>query len=140
MGFLKAVVSSTEADVFIPGVLHSPSASVPGLLSDRVVPGEISDRVMLITGDLLGQVPGSFSEGFPFSHNLRRMGHFYYVWLKVLLDWPSTLLDWDVSLPYTCDMIGPVLAPVICSCTMIVLGGYFLVLLNKAYACKNEAL
>lgn len=46
---------------------------------------------------------------------------FYYVWLKVFINWPLTLLDWDILFLIPITWLGPVLAPVICSLTMIVL-------------------
>lgn len=37
----------------------------------------------------------------------------YYVWLRVLIDWPQTLLDWDVLFLIPVRWWGPVLAPVL---------------------------
>lgn len=37
----------------------------------------------------------------------------YYAWLKVLLDWPDTLLDWDVLFLLPLRWWGPVLSPVL---------------------------
>ena len=37
---------------------------------------------------------------------------FYYVWLKVLLGWPETVLDWDLLFLIPLRWWGPVLAPV----------------------------
>jgi hypothetical protein len=47
---------------------------------------------------------------------------FYYVWLKVLLDWPSSLLEWDVLFLIPLPWIGPVIAPVSIALLMIVFG------------------
>jgi hypothetical protein len=47
---------------------------------------------------------------------------FYYVWLKAVLDWPSSLLEWDVLFLIPLVWIGPVLAPVLISVVMIVCG------------------
>jgi hypothetical protein len=49
---------------------------------------------------------------------------FYYVWLKVLLDWPATLLDWDILFLIPLRWWGPVLSPVliavlICVCAVL---------------------
>jgi hypothetical protein len=46
---------------------------------------------------------------------------FYYVWLKVLIDWPATIMDWDVLFLIPVTWAGPVLAPVITSATMLVI-------------------
>jgi hypothetical protein len=45
---------------------------------------------------------------------------FYYVFLKVLIDWPNSLLDWDILFLVPVPWVGPVLAPCIVSLTMIV--------------------
>lgn len=37
----------------------------------------------------------------------------YYVWLKVLVDWPKTLLDWDTLFLIPLPWRGPVLSPVL---------------------------
>ena len=46
---------------------------------------------------------------------------FYYLWLKVFIGWPSSLLEWDILFLIPFTWLGPVLAPVICSVTMILL-------------------
>ncbi len=37
----------------------------------------------------------------------------YYVWLKVLINWPATLLDWDTLFLIPLRWWGPVLSPVL---------------------------
>jgi hypothetical protein len=37
----------------------------------------------------------------------------YYIWLKVLIDWPTTLLDWDTLFLIPFTWWGPVLSPVL---------------------------
>jgi hypothetical protein len=46
---------------------------------------------------------------------------FYYVWLKVLIDWPASIMDWDILFLMPAVWAGPVLAPVITSLTMLVI-------------------
>lgn len=46
---------------------------------------------------------------------------FYYIWLKVLIDWPASILDWDVLFLMPAPWAGPVLAPVVTSLTMLVI-------------------
>ena len=45
---------------------------------------------------------------------------FYYLWLKVFLDWPPSLLTWDILFLIPVPWIGPVLAPIIVSVGLIV--------------------
>ncbi len=47
---------------------------------------------------------------------------FYYVWLKVILNWPATLLDWDILFLIPIPWIGPVIAPVSVAVLMIIMG------------------
>ncbi len=47
---------------------------------------------------------------------------FYYVWLKVLLDWPSSMFEWDVLFLIPLPWIGPVIAPVSIAILMIIFG------------------
>lgn len=44
---------------------------------------------------------------------------FYYVWLKVLLDWPASIMDWDILFLIPVAWASPVLAPIIVSLTML---------------------
>lgn len=46
---------------------------------------------------------------------------FYYVMLKVLIGWPPSLLTWDILFLIPVTWAGPVLAPLICSATMILM-------------------
>jgi len=45
---------------------------------------------------------------------------FYYIWLYVFLGWPPSLTTWDVLFLIPLPWIGPVLAPVIVSVSMII--------------------
>lgn len=47
---------------------------------------------------------------------------FYYVWLKLSINWPKTLLDWDILFLIPLPWIGPVIAPVLISIFMIIAG------------------
>jgi hypothetical protein len=47
---------------------------------------------------------------------------FYYIWLKAILDWPSSLFEWDVLFLVPLPWIGPVIAPIAISVLLIVTG------------------
>jgi hypothetical protein len=46
----------------------------------------------------------------------------YYVWLKILLDWPLGMMTWDLLFLIPVPWVSPVLAPVIISTTLIFAG------------------
>ncbi|MFZ0034008.1 MAG: hypothetical protein WAK60_03335 [Sedimentisphaerales bacterium] len=45
---------------------------------------------------------------------------FYYIWLKVLIDWPASIIDWDVLFLIPTVWAGPVVAPILISLTLLV--------------------
>lgn len=47
---------------------------------------------------------------------------FFYLSLKLLIDWPQSLLTWDLLFLIPVPWVGPVAAPVIVSASMIVCG------------------
>ena len=51
---------------------------------------------------------------------------FYYVWLKILLDWPSSIMDWDVLFLIPTTWASAVLYPVLISITLLVFAAVIL--------------
>jgi hypothetical protein len=47
---------------------------------------------------------------------------FYYVFLKVLIGWPASLMTWDILFLLPVPWVGPVAAPVLVSAVMIACG------------------
>lgn len=47
---------------------------------------------------------------------------FYYVWLKVLVDWPASIMDWDILFLMPLTWASPILAPVLVSLAMLYIG------------------
>jgi len=91
---------------------------------------EIATIIMLICiGALAGSRPWSKFAYFMIGFGVWDM--FYYFWLKVMLNWPSSLLDLDILFLLPIPWIGPVIAPVVISILMI-LGG--VVILRKEHA------
>jgi hypothetical protein len=59
---------------------------------------------------------------------------FYYVFLKIALDWPAALFTWDILFLIPIPWIGPVIAPVSISILMIIASALIL----KIYAKGSE--
>jgi hypothetical protein len=47
---------------------------------------------------------------------------FYYLWLKAILNWPGSFVDWDILFLIPLPWIGPVIAPVLVASLMTVCG------------------
>jgi hypothetical protein len=51
---------------------------------------------------------------------------FYYVFLRLLIGWPASLMTWDILFLVPVPWVGPVLAPVIIAVSMIAAGAAIL--------------
>jgi hypothetical protein len=58
---------------------------------------------------------------------------FYYVWLKATIDWPLTILDWDVLFLIPAPWLAPVVAPMSIAILMIAIGISVTGLFRKGY-------
>jgi len=47
---------------------------------------------------------------------------FYYVWLKVMVNWPESLMTWDILFLLPLPWVGPVITPVLIALAMFVAG------------------
>jgi hypothetical protein len=123
--FVESSVVVYLRQIFYPGGFAFPLN--PGITSQIVVEvsREFATIVMLIA---MGLIAGT-TRWQRFSYFLIGFGVwdiFYYIWLKVILDWPASLFDWDILFLIPIPWIGPVVAPILVSLMMI--GGGWLIL------------
>ena len=122
MGVLEAIVVVYLRQIYYPRGFDFPLT----LLSPRMLTVECSREaatiVMLVS---VGIIAGRdrLQRFAYFLYVFAIWDIFYYAWLKFLLDWPSSLLTWDVLFLIPVPWTGPVLAPLICSLTMLLLAG-----------------
>jgi len=131
MGYVEAAVVVYLRRIYYP---HGFAFPLSNAALDRmflVEPGrELATIVMLST---IAVVAGR--------RRLERLGWFlfafatwdifYYVWLKTLLNWPPSLLTWDILFLIPFPWAAPVLSPVLVAASMIV-WGLVLVRLDRA--------
>ena len=65
---------------------------------------------------------------------------FYYIWLKIAIGWPSSLLDWDILFLIPLPWIGPVIAPVTIAIMMILAGLLITFLYKRGYDFQPSSL
>ncbi|HDH00502.1 MAG TPA: hypothetical protein ENG95_07455 [Nitrospirae bacterium] len=58
---------------------------------------------------------------------------FYYVWLKALINWPSSIFEWDILFLIPLPWIAPVIAPVSISLLLITFGVLIIYQGHKGY-------
>ena len=135
MGALEAIVVVYLRQLYYPVGFDFPlTLLTPKMVSVEWL-REVATIVMLVT---IGMIAGNNSlQRFAwFLYSFAVWDIFYYIWLKVLLNWPSSLLTWDILFLIPVPWVGPVLAPVICSLTMILLAGVILHLQRRDTAFR----
>ncbi len=118
MGFLEAIVVVYLRALYYPGGFTFPLAPMAPHIFRAELVREVATLVML---GAVARLAGR--------NRLQRLGAFlfafavwdilYYAALKIFLDWPASLFTWDILFLIPVTWVGPVLAPVINSLTMI---------------------
>lgn len=132
MAFLESVVVLYLRKIYYPHGFHFPLALISVDIFVAEFFREIATILMIVCLSVL--TAKMFWQRFAIFMILFGVWDiFYYVWLKLLLNWPISLFDWDVLFLIPVPWIGPVIAPVIVSITMISAG--LLILRLYARAC-----
>lgn len=119
MGLLEAIVVVYLRLHFYPDGFDFPFKMLPPDLVLVEWVREIATIVMLASiGILAGK--GKLQRFFFFLYTFAVWDIVYYIGLKLFLGWPESMLTWDILFLIPIPWIGPVLAPVICSLTMII--------------------
>jgi len=118
MGFLEAIVVVYVRELYYPEGFGFPLKMIPEKIFAIELVRELTTLVMLVSiGILVGKTRLEKFAWFLFTFGIWDI--FYYVALKIFLDWPESFFTWDILFLIPVTWIGPVLAPVICSITMI---------------------
>lgn len=135
MGYFEAAVVVYLRAIFYPGGFSFPLTVQADHKIVVEVIREVASLVMLIAvSHLTGK---KFWERFAYFMILFGVWDIcYYVWLKILLGWPVSLLDWDVLFLIPLPWIAPVVAPVSIALIMIVFGVMILVLIQKGHVFR----
>ncbi|MGC9363041.1 MAG: hypothetical protein ACP5FZ_00570 [Fidelibacterota bacterium] len=121
MGFLEAIVVVYLRKIYYPGGFVFPMSPVSPQMYLVELVREIATLIMLVSiGFLAGKKGIQRLAYFLISFGVWDI--FYYVALKLFLDWPDSLLTWDVLFLIPLPWLGPVIAPVLVSLSMIWIG------------------
>ena len=121
MGYFEASIVVYLRELYYPGGFPFPLALAPKRMIVIELFREASTIVMLITvAALAGK---KFCERFGYFIIIFGVWDiFYYIWLKVTINWPLTLFDWDILFLIPLPWLGPVIAPSLVALLMIVIG------------------
>jgi hypothetical protein len=123
MGFLETAVVVYLRIIYYPKGFDFPLVPITSTIAITEVLREFATLVMLLgIGILTGKNKAERFVCFLYSFAIWDI--FYYLFLKLLLDWPASLFTWDILFLLPVPWVGPVLAPCITSLSMILLFGY----------------
>ncbi len=137
MAFIETSVVVYIRKLYYPEGFRFPLKMIESNIGITEYFRELATIVMLIS---VGIVVGK--------NNLQRFAYFiyvfaiwdifYYVFLKTILNWPESLFTLDVLFLIPVTWVGPVIAPIICSIAMILLGLSIIYLQNKNKSVKMK--
>ncbi len=130
MAFLETAVVVYLRELMYPEGFSFPLAPIDPDLALVELLREASTLIMLI---MIGVLAGKrLADGFAwFLYSFAVWDIFYYVFLKVMIGWPESLMTWDILFLIPATWTGPVIAPVLVSLLMIILASLIL------YFCKK---
>jgi len=118
MAFLESAVVVYLRAIFYPDGFHFPLVDIPPDIFRIEIGREAATIIMLWAVARLQAK--NWQEWFSwFAFNFGVWDIFYYIWLKVFLNWPAGLLDWDILFLIPLPWVSPVLAPVLVSLALI---------------------
>lgn len=140
MGFLESAVVVYLREIYYPEGFKFPLAPIDAHVAVTEILREAATIIMLVS---LGYLAGkSLTARFAwFIYSFAIWDIFYYIFLKLLLDWPESLMTDDILFLIPVAWVGPVISPVIVATSMIGLSIIILIFDSKGIKTqisKNE--
>jgi len=130
LGYIESAVVVYLRAIFYPEGFNFPLANIEGILgSGRLLVTEIGREaatliVIFASSYLLGSNLRSRSAYFLIIFAVWDIS--YYIWLKILINWPASFMDWDILFLIPITWAAPVLAPIISSLMMLAISALLL--------------
>jgi hypothetical protein len=138
MGFLETAVVVYLRELYYPAGFAFPLAPIkPGVAVTELLREAATLLMLLSVGVLTGRTAAQRFSFAIYSFAVWDLG--YYLFLKLLLDWPASLLTWDILFLIPVPWVGPVLAPCLVALTMTGLAVVAVRLERRGYALRFTA-
>ncbi len=135
MGYLESAVVVYLRKIYYPSGFSFPLVPMENLLALTELGRELATIVMLLfVGIITGKNALQRFAYFAFCFAIWDI--FYYIFLKIILGWPESLLSWDILFLIPVPWVGPVLAPVIVSVTLIIFAVITVIFTEKPVPAK----
>jgi hypothetical protein len=130
MGYLETAVVVYLRAIYYPQGFDFPLVNMNTTIALTELGREAATIIMLAgIGILSGKNPTQRFAMFLYSFAIWDI--FYYVFLKVLLNWPESLFTWDILFLIPLPWVGPVICPCIISLSMILLAAVLIYFNDK---------
>ncbi len=130
MAYMESAIVVYLRAIYYPGGFNFPLQPIDGYIGITEIIREAITILMLISiASLAGKTALERFAYFLFSFALWDI--FYYVFLKLLINWPDSLLTNDILFLIPLVWVGPVIAPLINSLIMIILAFVIIYFLQK---------
>ncbi len=135
MGYMESSIVVYLRKLYYPGGFTFPLSNIEIDIAGVEFMRELATMIMLATiGIVAGRKNIERFAYFIFSFAIWDI--FYYVFLKILIQWPESLMTWDVLFLIPVTWFGPVISPVINSHTMILLAMVTIYFVDKNRKAK----
>lgn len=139
MAFFESAVVIYLRELMYPGGFQFPLAPISPHLALTEILRETSTLVMLVMIGVLAA--RSLAEGFAwFLYTFAVWDIFFYIFLKLVIGWPESIMTWDILFLIPTTWTGPVLSPVLVSLLMILLSMIILIYSSKRIQVKIRPL
>lgn len=119
MAYIESAVVVYLREIYYPNGFKFPLKQITPFIYFIEIGRELATIVMLYVVSKL--ICKNKMELFAFfSFNFSVWDIWYYIWLKIFLDWPESFLTWDVLFLIPFPWIAPVLAPILVSLFLII--------------------
>lgn len=129
-GYIEAAVVVYLRQIFHPDGFCFPLTSFPLIAESRnlvlVEVGREAATIVLILSAAILAGQNRHQRVAYFMTIFAVWDIFYYAWLKLLVGWPGSIMDWDVLFLVPLPWAGPVLAPILVSLALLVFAGLIL--------------
>jgi len=137
MAMLEAAVVIYLRIIFFPSHFDLPTSPIPPVIMGAELSRELATIIMLVCiAYFAGHNKASRFAWFLISFAIWDI--FYYVFLYLFLQWPSSILGWDILFLIPVPWYSPVLSPIIVSLCMIVFAALILFAQTKTYIIRTN--
>jgi hypothetical protein len=126
MGLLESAVVIYLRTIYYPYGFDFPLAPIDKHIAVTEIGREAATLIMLISIGMIAGRTGIQRFAY-FLYSFAIWDIFYYVFLRIFIGWPETLLTWDILFLIPITWVGPVIAPVMLSLSMIFLSLFIII-------------